>query len=69
MSPLLRARQTAEPIAKAVGLEPIVAPWLRELGLPVMSGDRGIDATRAARADATARCALATCPVLATGAE
>jgi broad specificity phosphatase PhoE len=38
VSPLLRARQTAEPIAKAVGLEPIVAPWLRELGLPVMAG-------------------------------
>jgi broad specificity phosphatase PhoE len=38
VSPLRRARETAEPIARAVGLELRVASWLRELGLPPMAG-------------------------------
>jgi alpha-ribazole phosphatase len=31
ISPMLRARQTAEPLAKRVGIEPIVEPGLREI--------------------------------------
>jgi probable phosphoglycerate mutase len=38
VSPLLRARETAQPIAKRLGLEPNVEPWLRELGLPRLRG-------------------------------
>jgi broad specificity phosphatase PhoE len=38
VSPLRRARETAVPIARAVGLEPIEASWLRELGLPPLAG-------------------------------
>jgi probable phosphoglycerate mutase len=38
VSPLRRARETAEPIAKALGLEPKVESWLRELELPPMEG-------------------------------
>jgi probable phosphoglycerate mutase len=38
VSPLRRARETCEPIARALGLRPIVAQWLRELGLPPMAG-------------------------------
>jgi 2,3-bisphosphoglycerate-dependent phosphoglycerate mutase len=38
VSPLRRARETAEPIARAVGLDPLEAHWLRELGLPPMAG-------------------------------
>jgi probable phosphoglycerate mutase len=37
-SPLRRARETAQPIARALGLEPVVVSWLRELGLPPMAG-------------------------------
>lgn len=37
-SPLLRVRETVEPIIHAVGREPEVAPWLREMGLPTMEG-------------------------------
>lgn len=38
VSPLLRARETAEPIAEALGLEPQVRSWLRELELPSLEG-------------------------------
>lgn len=38
VSPLLRARATAAPIAEVLGLEPVVASWLRELGMPEMAG-------------------------------
>ena len=37
-SPLRRVRETAEPIAKAVGLEPETHDWLHELRLPSMEG-------------------------------
>jgi probable phosphoglycerate mutase len=38
VSPLRRARETAEPIAARLGVEPSVVSWLRELGLPKMAG-------------------------------
>lgn len=38
VSPLQRARETAEPIASRLGLEPQTASWARELGLPPMAG-------------------------------
>jgi probable phosphoglycerate mutase len=38
VSPLRRARETAEPIAKRHGLEARTASWMRELGLPPMAG-------------------------------
>jgi len=53
VSPLQRARETAAPIARALGLAPIEASWLRELGLPPLAGktaeevQRFFEATRA----------------------
>jgi probable phosphoglycerate mutase len=38
VSPLVRARETAAPMADALGIEPEVHSWLRELGLPSMHG-------------------------------
>jgi probable phosphoglycerate mutase len=38
VSPLQRTRETAAPIAEALGLEPEVLPWLRELELPSLEG-------------------------------
>lgn len=38
VSPLRRARQTAAPIARALGLEPRVLSWMRELELPRLEG-------------------------------
>ncbi len=38
VSPLQRTRETAAPIADAVGLEPRFHSWLRELRLPTMEG-------------------------------
>ncbi|MCX7619248.1 MAG: histidine phosphatase family protein [Acidimicrobiales bacterium] len=38
VSPLIRARQTAEPIADALGLEPVVEPWLAEIAAPEWEG-------------------------------
>ena len=38
VSPLRRARLTAEPIAEVLGLEPRVLSWLRELELPSLEG-------------------------------
>jgi probable phosphoglycerate mutase len=38
VSPLRRARETAAPIAHALGLEPVEVSWLRELGLPPLAG-------------------------------
>ena len=38
VSPLQRARETAQPIAGALGLEPVVHDWLRELRLPELAG-------------------------------
>ena len=38
VSPLRRARQTAEPLLEALGHEPIVQPWLAELRLPTLEG-------------------------------
>ncbi len=38
VSPLVRARQTAEPIAEALGLEPEVHDWLAEIASPPWFG-------------------------------
>jgi len=38
VSPLRRARQTAEPIAEALGLEPVEHPWLAEMAMPRFEG-------------------------------
>lgn len=38
VSPLNRARQTAEPIAEALGIEPVVTPWLAEIAAPEWEG-------------------------------
>ncbi len=38
VSPLPRARETAEPIAEALGLEPVVLDWLAELASPPWRG-------------------------------
>ncbi|MDB5481878.1 MAG: phosphoglycerate mutase [Caulobacteraceae bacterium] len=40
VSPLLRARQTAEPIARALGLQPVVAEDLNEIDLGEWTGLR-----------------------------
>lgn len=37
-SPLQRVVETAAPILEKLGVEPRVRPWLREIGLPEMSG-------------------------------
>lgn len=34
VSSLRRARETAEPLCAALGLEPVVVPWFQEIGLP-----------------------------------
>jgi broad specificity phosphatase PhoE len=34
VSPLRRAQQTAEPIAKALGIEPTTVDWLSEIAAP-----------------------------------
>jgi probable phosphoglycerate mutase len=38
VSPLRRARQTAEPVARALGLEPEILPWLAEIANPTWQG-------------------------------
>jgi len=38
VSPLRRARETMEPVAEQLDMEPRVESWLRELGLPEMKG-------------------------------
>jgi broad specificity phosphatase PhoE len=38
VSPLVRAQQTAEPAAKALGLEPETLPWLAEIASPAWDG-------------------------------
>ncbi|NND76232.1 MAG: histidine phosphatase family protein [Ilumatobacter sp.] len=38
VSPLLRARQTAEPLLEALGREEEIEPWLREIGDPSWHG-------------------------------
>jgi len=37
-SPLRRVAETAAPIAKCLGMEPLRRPWLREIRLPPLSG-------------------------------
>jgi len=37
-SPLRRVVETAAPIVEALGMEPEIHPWLRELGLPSLEG-------------------------------
>jgi broad specificity phosphatase PhoE len=39
VSPLTRARETAAPIAEALGLEPVVCPWLEEIRTPPWEGE------------------------------
>lgn len=34
VSPMLRARQTAAPVAERLGIEPIVREWMREIEMP-----------------------------------
>lgn len=34
VSPMVRAQQTAEPIAHALGLEPVTLPWMHEIAMP-----------------------------------
>jgi broad specificity phosphatase PhoE len=34
VSPMVRARETARPLAERLGQEPLSLPWLREIGLP-----------------------------------
>ncbi len=38
VSPLVRARQTAEPIADALGIDPVIVPWLAEIAAPEWEG-------------------------------
>ncbi len=40
VSPAVRAMQTAEPLAKALGLKPVVMDWLLEIRLPPQWQDR-----------------------------
>jgi len=44
-SPLLRARQTAEIVAKAFGLNPIERPEIAEVDIGILEGTPGNDAT------------------------
>lgn len=37
-SPLIRARETAQPLAERLGLEPRICAWLEELRLPSLAG-------------------------------
>ena len=39
VSPLLRARQTAEPVADALGVKPQVCDWLAEIATPPWEGE------------------------------
>lgn len=38
VSPLQRVVETAAPICEALGMSPLVRPWLREIGLPSLAG-------------------------------
>jgi len=51
VSPLVRARQTAEPVLAALGLDLVVAPWLEEIRNPVWHGTPAERAEEAFRAD------------------
>ena len=51
VSPLVRARQTAEPVLSALGLDLVVAPWLEEIRNPVWHGTPAERAEEAFRAD------------------
>ena len=46
VSPLVRARQTAEPIGRLLGIEPTIESWLEELRLPPMEGMTGEEVAR-----------------------
>ena len=55
VSPLVRARQTAEPLLAATGRELVVEPWLEEIRNPVWHGspeERAAEAWRAMRTSA-----------------
>ena len=59
VSPMVRARQTAEPLGKALGIEPTVEPWLAEIanpdsweGSPVDEVDRMLERIRLRSVDA-----------------
>ena len=56
VSPLVRARQTAEPLLAATGRELVVEPWLEEIRNPVWHGtpeERAAEAWRAEREKAS----------------
>ena len=56
VSPLVRARQTAEPLLTAIGRELVVEPWLEEIRNPVWHGtpeERAAEAWRAEREKAS----------------
>ena len=56
VSPLVRARQTAEPLLTATGRELVVEPWLEEIRNPVWHGtpeERAAEAWRAEREKAS----------------
>lgn len=48
VSPMVRARETAAPLADRLGREPTVLPWLREIGLPPDWDGAPIDRIRSA---------------------
>jgi probable phosphoglycerate mutase len=59
VSPMVRARQTAEPLGTALGIEPTVEPWLAEIanpdsweGSPVDEVDRMLERIRLRSVDA-----------------
>jgi probable phosphoglycerate mutase len=54
VSPLVRAQQTAEPVAKALGLEPETLPWLAEIASPAWDGTPS-DTVEAVFAEARAK--------------
>lgn len=57
VSPLVRARQTAEPILEALGKEPTVDPWLEEIRNPIWHGtpqEKAEEAWRAEKAKSSA---------------
>ena len=59
VSPMVRARQTAEPLGGGLGIEPTVVPWLAEIanpdsweGSPVDEVDRMLERVRLRSVDA-----------------
>ncbi len=51
VSPLVRARQTSEPVAEVLGLAAVEAEWLREIRNPIWQGTPAEKAEEAFKAD------------------